>query len=166
MYVVLDFKPSTHWQKTLAPGSFFTSWGLLWIFPGLRECGVSISAHPTMTRTSQNAKKAKISVYRPRGKKHRAGSSSTSMVVLKPTKTRRGKTIYTEVDAAPYYTSSDEEGKSLKRKPSKTPSHSKTTVPTRLEDISQLEASCLDDQEPCAPRITKVRLTLRCIVTV
>jgi hypothetical protein len=82
------------------------------------------------------------------------------MVVLTPTKTRRGKTIYTEVDAAPYYTSSDEEGKSPKRKPSKTPSNSesRTTVPTLLEDTSQWDASCLDDQEPHIPRITKVRL--------
>ena len=98
-----------------------------------------------MTRTSQNAKKAKISIYKPRGKKHKADSGSASMVVLKPIKTRRGKTIYTEVDAAPYYTSSDEEGKVLKRKPSKTPSHSKTAAPTSSKDISQLEASCLDD---------------------
>ena len=113
-----------------------------------------------MTYTFQNAKKAKISVYKPKGKKHKAGSGSGSMVVLKPTKTRRGKTIYTEVDAAPYYTPSDEEGKLPKRNPFKTLSHSKTTAPTSLKDASQWEASCLDDQEPHVPRITKVRLAL------
>jgi hypothetical protein len=114
-----------------------------------------------MTRaTPRNAKKAKISVYKPKGKKYRAGSGSVSMVVLTPTKTRRGKTIYTEVDATPYYDSSDEGGESPKRKPSKAPSHSTTTVPALLEDTFQWEASCLDDQEPHVPRITKVRLTL------
>ena len=112
-----------------------------------------------MTRTTpRNAKKTKITVYKPKGKKYRAGSGSMSMVVLTPTKTRRGKTIYTEVDAGPYYNSSDEEGESSKRKPSKAPSHSTIPVPASLEDTFQWEASCLDDQEPHLQRITKVRL--------
>ena len=119
---------------------------------------VVISAHSTITRISQNAKKAKISVYRPSGKKHRAGSGS--MVVLTPTTTRRGKTIYTEEDAGPYYKPSNEEDELSKRKSSQTPgpSHSKTTLPASLEDTFQWEASFLDDQEPYVPRITKVRL--------
>jgi hypothetical protein len=82
------------------------------------------------------------------------------MVVLAPIRTRRGKITYTEVDAAPYYDSSDEGGESPKRKPSKTPSRSKTTVPASLEDAFQQEASCLGDQEPHVPRITKVRSRL------
>lgn len=115
--------------------------------------------HSTMTRTSRNAKKAKVSVYKSTGKKHRA--SSGSMVVLTPFKTRRGKTIYTEVDAASHYDPSDEEDKSSKRKPSKTPTHSTiAAVPASLEDTFQWEASCLDDQEPHLPRTTKVRLRL------
>ncbi len=71
------------------------------------------------------------------------------MVVLKPTKTRRGKTIYTEVDAAPYYKLSDKEDESLKMKHSTTPSHSRTAVPASLDDVFQSETSCLDDHEPC-----------------
>jgi len=110
-----------------------------------------------MTRAS-NAKKAKISIYKPKGKKHKAGSGS--MVVLRPTKTRRGKTVYTEADATPYYKLSDEKGKSPKRNPSKTPSCSKTTVPTSPEDTFQGMASFLDNQEPHVQRITKVRLKL------
>lgn len=120
--------------------------------------GVLISAHPTMTRTPRNAKKAKVSVYKPKIKKHNAGSGS--MVVLAPFKTRRGKTIYREVDAAPYYEPSNEGGKSPKRNSSKTPSHSKTTVPPLLEDTYQCEGSFPDDQEPHVPRVTKVRLRL------
>jgi hypothetical protein len=82
------------------------------------------------------------------------------MVVFKPGKTKRGKTVYTEVDAAPYYDSSNEGGESLKRKPFKTPS--RKAVPASLEKAFQQEASCLDNQEPHEPRITKVRLRLRC----
>jgi hypothetical protein len=113
-----------------------------------------------MTPTPQNSKKVKVSVYKVGGKRRRANTGPGSMVVLKPKKTRRGKTIYTEVDAGPYYTSSDEGGKSPKRKPSKTPSHSKTTVSTSVEDTLQWEAAYLDDQEPHVSRITKVRLRL------
>jgi hypothetical protein len=71
-----------------------------------------------MARATRNAKKAKISVYKPK----RVGSGS--MVVLTPTTTRRGKTVHKEVDAASYYDSSDEEDKSPKRKLPNTPSHS------------------------------------------
>lgn len=102
----------------------------------------------------RKAKKAKVSVYKLGGTKPRV---SGSMVVLTPTTTRRGKIIYTEVDAAPYYKSSDEEGELPKRKCSKTPSHSRTTVSASLEDTF-LQEACLDDQEPHVPRITKVRL--------
>jgi hypothetical protein len=112
-----------------------------------------------MTRTSQNPKRTKISVYKPKGKKQKYGSGS--MVILTPIKTRRGKTIYTEVDASSYYKSSDEEGEPPKRKPSKTPSgpsSSRATIPALLENTLQWEASCLDGQEPCVSRITKVRL--------
>ena len=153
-------------------------------------CGVSIATHPTMARTPQNAKKAKVSISKPQVKKREPGkpgpgskvvitpgltktkkgkaikarkTGKGNMVVLVPTKTRRGKTIYTEVDAAPYYQSSDEEGKNPKRSPSKTPSNSKmtvpaskTTVPAPLEDTPHWGASCLDDQEPHLPRVTKV----------
>ena len=73
------------------------------------------------------------------------------MVVLAPTTSRRGKIKYTEVDAAPYYKLSDEEGESPKKKPSE-------PLPASSEDTFQWEASCLDDQEPHLPRITKVRL--------
>lgn len=107
-----------------------------------------------MARVPRSNKRVKITVYKPRGKKQKAGSG---MVVLAPTKTRRGKTVYTEVDAAPYYDSTDEEGDSSKRKPSKTPSHSRTAISAPLEDPFQWEASCLDDPEPHIPRITKVR---------
>lgn len=112
------------------------------------RCGVSISLYPTMAR-ARNTKKAKISFYKPRGKKH--GASSSSLVVLAPTTSRRGKIRYTEVDAAPYYALSDEEGEPPKMKPSEPP-------PVSQEDTSQWEASFLDDQEPHTPRITKVRL--------
>jgi len=117
-----------------------------------------------MPRTSQDTKRARITVYKPKGKKHKADSGS--MVVLKPTKTRRGKTIYTEVDATPYYNLSDEGGETSRREPSKTPSHSKTTVPASLNDAFQWEASYLDDQEPHVPRITKVRLRLQLVIKV
>lgn len=108
-----------------------------------------------MARASQKGKRAKISTYKPKGKKQRS-----SLVVFAPTKTRRGKTIYTEVDAGSYYDTSEEEGESSKRKPSKTPSHSRTAVPASLEGTFQWEASCLDDQEPHVPRTTKVRFEL------
>lgn len=124
------------------------------------RCGVLTSDHSTMTRTPPNAKRAKISVYKPKAKKRKADTSSGSMVVLKPKKTRRGKTIYTEVDATSSYAPSDEEGKSPKRKPSKTPSHSKTALPAPLEDAFQWEGADLNDQESHVPRITKVRLIL------
>jgi hypothetical protein len=109
-----------------------------------------------MARTPQNTKKAKISVYNTSAKKR---TGSRSMVVLTPTTTRRGKIIYTEVDAAPYYQSSDE-GESPKRKPSNISSHTTTTVPASLEDTFQLESTYIDDQEPHEPRITKVRSRL------
>jgi hypothetical protein len=109
-----------------------------------------------MARNSRNAKKAKIHIYKPSGNKDRAGPSS--MVVFTPTRTRRGKIVYTETDAAPYYALSDEDEKSPKRKQSKTPSHSTTTLPASLEDPIQWDGLCLDDQEPNLSRITKVRL--------
>jgi hypothetical protein len=105
-----------------------------------------------MARTP-HAKRAKVSVYRPKDKKHRAGSGS--IVDLTPTLTRRGKIRYTEVDATSRYNPSDEEGDSPKRK---TPSSSRTPVPPLLEDTFQGEASWLDDQEPCVPKTAKVRL--------
>lgn len=105
-----------------------------------------------MPRTSHKAKKAKISVSKPK----RAGSGS--MVVLTPTTTRRGKTIYKEVDAKPYYEPSDEEDKSPKRKPPNTPSHSQATASASLDDTLPWEASWLDGHlEQDEPRITKVR---------
>jgi hypothetical protein len=58
------------------------------------------------------------------------------MVTFVSTTNKREKTIYTEVDATPYYALSDEDGKLLKRKPFKTPSHFKTTAPASLEDTS------------------------------
>jgi hypothetical protein len=72
------------------------------------------------------------------------------MTVLAPTRTRRGKIIYKEVDAPPYYELSDEEGKSPKKKPSMIPSNSMTAIPPSLE------ASSFDNQEPHVSRITKV----------
>jgi hypothetical protein len=107
-----------------------------------------------MARTTRNAKKAKISVYKPK----RAGSGS--MVVLTPSTTRRGKTIYTEVDASSKYDPSDEEDKSPKRKPPNTPSCSRTTASVSQEDTFQWGASSLDDQGFHEPRITKVRSML------
>lgn len=107
-----------------------------------------------MSRSPRKAKRAKISVYKPGGSKRRTGSAS--MVVLTPTTTRRGKIIYTEKDAAPYYKSSDEEGKSPQRKLPKTPYRSGTTVPASLEGRFLQEDSSLDDQEPHVPRNTKV----------
>ena len=96
-----------------------------------------------MPYNSQDTKKAKITVYRSRGKKCKV--SSGSMVILKPTKTRRGKTIYTEIDAAPYYKLSNEgDNESPKRKHSTTPSHSRTTDPALLNNVFQCETSCLD----------------------
>jgi len=85
-----------------------------------------------MTRTQPNAKRVKISVYKPKVKKCSAGSGS--MVVLTPFKTRRGKTIYEEVNAVPYYKPSDEGVKSPKKAVSALPG-----------DRNQWEASCLDD---------------------
>ncbi len=123
----------------------------------LNKSKVSISAHPTMACTPRNAKKAKISVYKPEGKKQKAGSGS--IVVLTPFKTRRGKTIYTKVDAAPYYAPFNEKDEPPKERPSKTPFHSKTTTPALLDDTFQWEASYLDDQKPHVPRIIKVRLS-------
>lgn len=111
-----------------------------------------------MARTSRNAKKAKITIYKPSGNKHRAGPSS--MTIFTPTRTRRGKTVYIETDAAPYYALSDKDEESPKRKQSKTPSHSTTTLPASLENPFQWEGLCLDDQEPNLPRITKVRLRM------
>ena len=105
-----------------------------------------------MPRAAHKAKKAKVSVSKPK----RAGSGS--MVVLNPTTTRRGKTIYREVDATPYYEPSDKEDESPKRKPPNTPSHSQTTAPASLNDTLQWEASWLDGHlEHDEPRITKVR---------
>ena len=106
-----------------------------------------------MTRTQPNAKRVKISVYKPKVKKRSAGFGS--MVVLTPFKTRRGKTIYKKVDAMPYYKPSDEGVKSPKKAVSAIPG-----------DTNQWEASCLDDQEPHIPRTTKVRLRLQCVITV
>ncbi len=90
-----------------------------------------------MTCTPPNTKRANIFVYKPRGKKCKADSGSGSMIVLKPIRIKRGKIIYTEVNAALYYTLSDEGGKSPKRKPFKTPSHFRTTLPALLEDAFQ-----------------------------
>lgn len=112
------------------------------------RCGVSISLYPTMAR-ARNTKKAKVTVVKPRGKKH--GASSSNLVVFVPTKTRRGKIRYTEADGAPYYKLSDEESEPPKMKPSE-------PLPASQEDMFQWEASFLDDQEPHTPRITKVRL--------
>jgi hypothetical protein len=115
-----------------------------------------------MTRAPRNAKRAKITTYTPKSKKRKAGSAS--MVVLAPTLTRRGKIIYNEEDAALYYGPSNDGGEASKRKPSNTPSRSRTTVPASLEDPLQWEGSCLNDQEPDVPRITKVRLRSRYVL--
>jgi len=109
-----------------------------------------------MPRATRNAKNVKMTYFKPRDKKQKAGSRS--MAVFTATKTRRGKTVYKEEDAAPYYALSDEEGESSKTKPSKTPSCLETTIPASLENT--WEVPCLDDQEPYIPRTTKVRLRL------
>lgn len=109
-----------------------------------------------MSHSPRKAKRAKISVYKPGGTKSR--TSSGPMVVFTPTTTRRGKIVYNEVDATPYYESSDEEGESPQRKIPKATSCSRATIPASLEDTFRQDASCLDDQEPHVPRITKVRL--------
>jgi hypothetical protein len=70
------------------------------------------------------------------------------MLVLAPTTTRRGKVIYTEVDPALC---------SSKKNPSMTPIPSTMTVSASLEDAFQQDTFFMDDQEPHAPRITKVR---------
>ena len=106
-----------------------------------------------MPRVTSKTNRPRISVYDPKGKKHTP--SSGSMLVLACTKTRRGKTIYTEVDPALL---SDEGGQSSKRKPSMTPPHSTETVPAPLEDTFQWDATLLDGQEPHERRVTKVRL--------
>jgi hypothetical protein len=115
---------------------------------------VITSAHPTMPRVTSKTNKSRRAIYKPDGKKHT--TSSGSMLVLARTKTRRGKDVYTKVDPALYY-ASDQEGESSKRKPSITPSQFTTTVPVSLEDTFQLGASSLEDQEPHAARVTKVR---------
>lgn len=88
-------------------------------------------------------------------------------VIYVPMKTRRGKTIYKEVDAASYRASADGKAKSPPKKPSMAnPSHSRTAIPVSLEDTFQGEASCLDDQEPHVPRVTKVRSRLQYIIKI
>ncbi len=95
-----------------------------------------------MTRAAPKSKKARITVYKSNSKK--SVPSSKTILVFAPSKTRRGKTIYTEVDGAPHR---DEGGEASKGRPFMTPSRSTTAVPS----------SFLDDQEPHEPRITKVR---------
>jgi hypothetical protein len=56
--------------------------------------------------------------------------------------------IYTKVDAAFYYSLSNERGETPKRISFKTPSHSKTTVSPSLKDTFQGKASFLDNQRP------------------
>jgi hypothetical protein len=109
-------------------------------------------------------KSLRTMVFKPEAKK-RSRPGSAQMVVFAPTLTRRGKTVYVEEDATPYYKKAkdkaEEQGETSKRKPSNTPSRSRTTVPDSLEDTRedtfQGEGSRLDDQEPDVPRITKVR---------
>jgi hypothetical protein len=103
-------------------------------------------------------------VIKPEAKK-RSSPGSAQMIIFAKRKTRSGKTVYVEKDAAPYYKKSkdkaEEQGETSKRKPSKTPSRSRTAVPDSLEDTReetfQEEGSRLDDQEPDVRRITKVR---------
>lgn len=102
-----------------------------------------------------HAKRAKISVYRLKGKKHRAGS--WSIIILTPTKTKRGKITYTEVDATLYYEPTNKEGESSKRK---APFSFWTSITALLKKIFQGEASYLDDQKPYVSKITKVGLML------
>jgi len=113
-----------------------------------------ISAHPTMTRAPRRAKRAKIIAHKP---KHlNLGAGSASLFVVAPTRTRRGKIVYKEVDAAPLFELSDKDkGGESPKKTSMTPSNSGTAIPPSLE-----EASSFDNQEPHVPRITKVRLKL------
>jgi hypothetical protein len=116
-----------------------------------------------MTR-ARARKTLRTLVIRPEAKK-RSRPGSAQHIVFVPTKTRRGKTVYVEEDAAPYFKKSEdkakEQGETSKRKPSKTPSRSRTTVPDSPEDTReetfQEEGFRLDDQEPDVPRITKVR---------
>jgi len=116
-----------------------------------------------MTRTPRNAKRTKITTYKPKGKKQRAGSAS--MVVHTPTLTRRGKITYIEEDATPYYKPFNDGGElSKQKKPSNTPSRFKTTIPPLLEDPFQSESFFLNDEESNIRRITKVRLNLRYIL--
>jgi hypothetical protein len=75
-----------------------------------------------------------------------------------PIKNRRGKVVYTEVDPALYYGLPDKGGESSKNKPLNTPAFSTMTVPALLEDTPQQDTYFMDDQQPPAPRITKVRL--------
>jgi hypothetical protein len=119
-----------------------------------------------MTRTRAHKTTLRKMVFKPEAKK-RSSPGSAQMIVLARTKTRSGKTVYVEEDAAPYYKKSKdkakEQGETSKRKPSKTPSRSRTAVPDSPEDTReetfQEEGSRLDDQEPDVPvrRITKVR---------
>jgi hypothetical protein len=95
-----------------------------------------------MTHAAPKSKKARMTVYKPNGKK--SVDKTKTILVFAPSKTRRGKTIYTEVDGAPHR---DEGGEASKGRPFMTPSRSTTAVPS----------SFLDDQEPHGPRITKVR---------
>ena len=115
-----------------------------------------------MTRAPQNAKRTKISTYKPKGKKQRAGSAS--IVVHTPTFTRRGKITYTEEDATPYYKPFNDRGKTSKMKLSNTPSHFKTTISASLEDPFQSESFWLNDKESNILRKTKVRSNLQYVL--
>jgi hypothetical protein len=67
-----------------------------------------------MTRASQKAKKARLTVFRCT----KCKADSGPMVILVKKKSKSGKTIFVEEDGAAYYVKSDEKGKSPEKEPS------------------------------------------------
>ena len=116
-----------------------------------------------MSPTPQKSKRARHTIHRPDGTTRLAHTQS--MVVFTPTRTRRGKIAYWEVDASPYYRSSDGEEETLGRKIPNTPSGScGTSSAVRQEDLLEGGNAC-DFWEDCNPQTSRKKKVRVCLVT-
>ncbi|KAN0088254.1 hypothetical protein V8E55_005311 [Tylopilus felleus] len=113
---------SSHWIIPLTQGG-----GQDYTFDSEQKWLIEIAfIHSLVPATMSRSRKVKATFFRTRGMICGSGStkSSGSMVVYTLTRTWRGKTIYREVDATPYYElSDDEEETPRRRKIPKTPAN-------------------------------------------
>ena len=107
-----------------------------------------------MSPAPRKSKRARYTTHRPDGTMRPTGPGS--MVVFTPTRTRRGKLTYQEVDAFPYYKASNAEERTPRTKIPDAPSASQGTTSALQYDDLPGAGDFWEDGNPQTSRRTKV----------